>query len=133
MSGSQVSQVEHKIIDGIVRLLERCCDRKALPVIEKAKQHAAPRRLTGFIDQSKLPPCECRRHIKLHCSALLAIFARIANFRIIPLRLWISQPISEFIKITLGAETIEAESRNRQFFSTNNIPELPAHLRRNQR
>src|SRR5271165_5106954 len=121
MSGSQVSQIEHKIIDGIVRLLERCCDRKALPVIEKAKENAAPRRLTGFIDQSKLPPCECRRHVKLQRLPLLAILAGIANFRIIPLRLWISQPISEFIKITLSAETIEAKSRNRQFFSTNNI------------
>src|SRR5271166_6286289 len=110
MSGSEVSYIEHKIIDGIVRLLERCCGRKALPVIEKAKQHSAPRRLTGFIDQSKLPPCECRRHIKLHRLALRGIFAGITKFRVNPLRLRISRPISEFVKITLGAQTIEAES-----------------------
>src|ERR1700730_4716672 len=95
--GTKISQVEQKIFQRIIWILERRADGKTLSVIEKTEENAAPRRDASFVDQSELSPCVSRGHAPLDPFALGSKFATPADFRIIPLGLRIGQPKSEFV------------------------------------
>src|ERR1700748_495440 len=101
MAGSQVSQIEDQVSHGVIVILKRRRNGKALPLIKETEENAASRRFSGFVDQSELPPSQRRGHTQIHPFALGPIFAASADLRIIPFGLRIGgQPTSELIEMS---------------------------------